>query len=267
MSIFDFIKSDDLQKITTWLKEHPEEIGAVDGAGRTPLHYAVSNNLLTVCEWLLAGGADIHAKDVSGQTPLHYATRNDLWSITVLLLNQGAEIDARMKDGCTPLHLASIHGYLQVVELLLTSGADGNAGDYDTGRTPLHYAILHADENSEQFIRRLLKEGVNINAGAKNGSTALHFAASLGHLEIAKLLVESGAEINAVDNAGRTPLHLAAEGRNPARPNLQTAIVKYLVEKGADTKIKAANGLTAIEMATRRGFLDRAAIITRSRRE
>ena len=45
-----------------------------------------------------------------------------------------------------------------------------------------------------------------------NGCTALHYACSGGHLDIAQILVEYGFGTVAVDNVGSTPLHIACRG-------------------------------------------------------
>lgn len=44
------------------------------------------------------------------------------------------------------------------------------------------------------------------------GQTALHLAASLGYIDICKLLVANGADLNARDNRNMTPFLVAARG-------------------------------------------------------
>src|SRR5208337_4490549 len=44
----------------------------------------------------------------------------------------------------------------------------------------------------------------------RDGSTALHYAASYDYLEIAELLLTKKADVNAKNSEGTTPLHYAA---------------------------------------------------------
>eukprot|EP00762_Andalucia_godoyi_P007110 ANDGO_01857.mRNA.1 Putative glutaminase 3 len=76
--------------------------------------------------------------------------------------------------------------------------------------TSLHrdiYAVCTAaakDDVSE--VRRLLARKVDINMGDYDGRTALHLAASSGHLEIVRILMHAGADPNSRDRWGSTPI-------------------------------------------------------------
>ena len=58
-------------------------------------------------------------------------------------------------------------------------------------------------------LKALLDSGLDINAADRGGRTALHLAAILGQVELARYLLTRGADINARNNPGRTPLMLA----------------------------------------------------------
>ena len=60
-------------------------------------------------------------------------------------------------------------------------------------------------------VKRLIEEGVDINARDNEGHTTLMYAAGYGHTEVAKLLIEEGADINARDNEGTTALLIASK--------------------------------------------------------
>ncbi|MNK22270.1 Ankyrin repeats (3 copies) [compost metagenome] len=72
-------------------------------------------------------------------------------------------------------------------------------------------------------------------------NTPLGLAIAKGDLETAKKLIEYGAAINEKSN-GMTPLMIAA------RYN-KVEIVKLLLEKGADVKVKDEKGITALKYA------------------
>lgn len=95
---------------------------------------------------------------------------------------------------------------------LLHAGVGGwNAGRQDSSKDLLeairkgHPAVVHA------FLAR----GSDPNARDANGGTALHWAASRGSIEIARLLLDAGADARAIDAQGRTPLQIAeSKGRH-----------------------------------------------------
>ena len=63
-----------------------------------------------------------------------------------------------------------------------------------TGETLLHYASIG---NQVDVVQWLIGKGVPINATeSKYNSTALHYAAQKGHLEMVKLLIDSHANFN-----------------------------------------------------------------------
>jgi ankyrin repeat protein len=72
----------------------------------------------------------------------------------------------------------------------------------------------------------------------KDQSTALHWAAWKGHVELAGLLLDHGADIQAHNENGHwgtTPLHAAAHGN-------QAKVVELLLARGADVNAQRAIG-------------------------
>jgi len=87
------------------------------------------------------------------------------------------------------------------------------------------------------------------------GDTALHVAAAAYCVGIARLLLAEGADPNASKNHRRgRPLHYAADGHlespawNPAR---QKAMIRLLIDKGADLNAQDKNGATPLHRAVR----------------
>src|SRR5215204_283260 len=61
-------------------------------------------------------------------------------------------------------------------------------------------------------VKKLLKEGADVNGAQGDGMTALHWAALNGDAELASMLLVAGANVSAKTRlGGYTPLHLAAQ--------------------------------------------------------
>ena len=86
----------------------------------------------------------------------------------------------------------------------------------DSGRTKLHYA---ANNGILLSVKKLLDEGIDINAQDNIGWTALHFAAQNNHFKTIDLLLEYEANPNIHDKQGNGPLWTA--GMNVKKGNCQ----------------------------------------------
>ena len=109
-------------------------------------------------------------------------------------------------------------------------------------------SIADAAMNGErETVRALLKNGVDVNAAQGDGTTALHWAAMKGDVEIAQMLIYAGANLRATTRIGAyTPLYLAAKRGHPA-------VVAALLAAGADAKATTANGTTPLMIASAAG--------------
>lgn len=90
----------------------------------------------------------------------------------------------------------------------------------------------------------LLRHGANPDSlRSAAGRTVLHVAAAYYACEeLCGALLEAGANINARTKDGTTPLMLAAQSAKPG-------LVKFLIQKGADWKLKDNSGKTAYDYA------------------
>jgi hypothetical protein len=155
----------------------------------------------------------------------------------------GADVNAVGRDGIRPLEWV---GYKSKVgfEYLLELGADPNAFN-DSGKCAVHYTLLYQDAD---WLRMVLEHGGDPNlrdrwevAGIVSGDTALFSAASRGNQDFMKLLIDHGAEINVIDeDLGYSPLISAAN--SGYMPN-----VKWLLEQGADWRVRTTNGIGLAE--------------------
>src|SRR2546425_5662890 len=65
-----------------------------------------------------------------------------------------------------------------------------------------------AQSRDTEAVRRLLKEGVPVNASRPDGFTALHWAVQSENADMTDLLIHADAAVSAADNYGVTPLLL-----------------------------------------------------------
>jgi len=87
-----------------------------------------------------------------------------------------------------------------------------------------------------------------LESHSTDGWTPLHLAAFFGAQELAEALLAKGAEIDSrsTNNMQNTPLHAAVAGR-------RGAIVKFLLERGANANARQTGGWTALQGAAQAG--------------
>ena len=127
------------------------------------------------------------------------------------------------------------------VRKLIKDGADVNAAHGD-GMTALHYAALNGDA---ELTMMLLYAGANVGAKTRlGGYTPLHLAAQIGNAGVIAPLVSAGAQVSVTTATGTTPLMQAAHSGS-------VDSVRILIENGADPNVKEkANGQTALMFAS-----------------
>ena len=183
--------------------------------GRTPLHYACMEGHLGIVKLLEAKGADMKKKAEKGGTPMHYAAAAGCLAIVEYLHSLGLAINTRDQDGATPLHSAAGQGHWPVVQYLHGRGL--SLGQQSrSGMTPLHYAVLRNQKEVATFLTSVANVDSFIDFQADEGSTALHFAASLGYQELVEVLLAAGADATITNKKGATPLARAQQKKHDA---------------------------------------------------
>lgn len=140
-------------------------------------------------------------------------------------LSRGVNPNTRDSNGETGLIIAMRYESLKVARLLMdTPGIDLEA-KAPNGNTAL---MMAAFRNNRAAVMDLLNHGAQVN---QKGWTALHYAAAAGSVEITSLLLEKHAYIDAETPTGMTPLMIAArEG--------QEDVVGLLLVEGADATLQ-----------------------------
>uniref|UniRef100_H2ZU23 Ribonuclease L n=1 Tax=Latimeria chalumnae TaxID=7897 RepID=H2ZU23_LATCH len=156
-----------------------------------------------------------------GCTALMDAAKKGHNNIIKLLIDKmKASVNAQDNLGRTAL----IHAFqpgkkpaCSTVKLLLARGAVLNVSDGDK-KTPL---ILAAEKNSIKLLKILMKkDGNDVNAKDKTGTSALLIAVNNNNYEMAKLLCKNHADVNCRDKSGNTPIKVANRNYNHKLVNL-----------------------------------------------
>ncbi len=189
------------------------------------------------CKSMLDAGADVHARDDYGFTPLHSCMDA---GVCKLLLDAGAQVDARDNDGHTPLHLADD---AEVAQLLIQAGADINS-THNGGASILYSASVRG---SADVVRLLLENGVKTG----NLNELLREVCTMGHPEVARLLIQAGADVRTADWEGNTLLHYACGYPNyrdsvPGLPEPRRQLVEMLLQVGCSPHARNKYGQTPL---------------------
>ncbi len=265
-------------------------------SGQTAMMWAVAEGHTPVVEALLAAGADFRTALTSGFTPMFFAVRGGYTEIVRLLLKAGVDVNepaqpARnvakfLRKGSSALTTAVENGHFELAALLLDLGADPN--DMRSGYSPLHVLswIRKPDRgedegdpvpegsgalSSEQFIRRIVAKGADVNLRltggpsgggriARKGCTPFMLAADTADTAFMKLLLQLGADPTLMNVDNCTPLMAAAGlGTRSADEEAGTEdeaveAVGYLIGLGANIDAVSNNGDTAMHGAAFANF-------------
>ncbi|KAI9736241.1 MAG: hypothetical protein M1834_001127 [Cirrosporium novae-zelandiae] len=184
-----------------------------DILGWLPLHYAVTCCSKELISKVLEKWRDgCNQKDSTGRTPLHYAVMRGEKKVVELLLKECTKIE-QASDGMLPWHLAAKFGKTEVMETFLTqyrlNKLDINILD-KWGRSALHLA---ASGGHVIVVKQLLEATASVNGRDKFNRTALHVAAYYRYVEVVEELCKAGADIELTESRGHIALVIAAEGK------------------------------------------------------
>ena len=130
---------------------------------------------------------------------------------------------------------------------LIKPGFDYNSRvtEVNTGATPLTWSLLCA--KTERIALKMLQSGADYTAQDNNGYNGLHMAVFYGKTEALRRMISDGADVNAM--IGEETLIGSAALCS------QGAVVRLLLEKGADAEKVNAQGLTPLLLAAREAGL------------
>jgi len=194
-----------------------------DETNRSPLYAAVHFNIMP---------------ESNRPSPYDFENEHSAYELIELLLEQGADVNVRLSAlipfrlkldrgtdsmlvaGTTPFLRAAKSADLPVMKLLLEHGADP-ALTTSQGVDPLMTAANLATKESDTTGRYKTEEqvieaiklcqsvGLDVNARANDGRTAIFGAATFGFTRVVQYLHEQGAELDYKDKNGLSPLDAA----------------------------------------------------------
>ena len=206
-----------------------------------------ADDLDGVREALRSGASpDTTAGDLFKTTVMTSAAARGAAEVVELLLSAGAAANPESFNEWTPLRAAAEHGYAGVVGLLLAAGVDPNLPS--SGRS----ILIEAVASTRWWPKPDCLEAVRLllEAGATVGpgeDPAIVMAVGLGAPPaVVRLLLEMGADPNATRSDGAPAVVVAAKRRD-------ARLVDALLAGGAEVDAADKDGRTALMHAVERG--------------
>ena len=172
---------------------------------------------------LIQSGANLDAVDERGRTAMMAATHGNHPSVVAALIDAGADVDKQDNLHDNPFLYAGAEGLLEILRLTIAAGA------------------------STKLVNRY-------------GGSALIPACHHGYPEcVFELLTTTDIDINHVNNLGWTAL-IEAVILSDGGP-VHQKIVQILVDHGADLSLGDHDGVTALQHARKRGYVEMVTIL------
>lgn len=207
----------------------------------------------------------IRPSDALAMRLIHLAIAENQFEAAKLLVERGADLNVRNADGRLPLHDCFELGHDAFRDLLLNAGAEPDvcaAVAYGMHRRLRE--LLERDPDTANDLQtgispvgwsiygqqpesiRILIEHGAILNRPPYDAAAWAPAAHVANTAMVRLLLEHGADPNCRDENGDTPMHLAIRSRIVRNPS---AFIELLVASGADPTITNGDGRTPLDEA------------------
>jgi ankyrin repeat protein len=236
---------------------------AAGAGGVTPLSVCAGSASAAILKRLIAAGAAVDAADDNGQTPLMWAAAKGRVENIELLVEHGAAVNQQTHKGFTPLFFALKSGDPQASVAVLEVGGDAGYVAPD-GTSVVQLAMYQKDYG---FAARMIERGANLTAFDRNGYQLLHAAVLANQPSLVKLLLGKGADANALTGASKVQWRYEVNFKSApyeavpksalllASERGSASIMQMLVDAGADTKVRAADGTNIVLAAATSGKL------------
>mmetsp|Transcript_7975 Transcript_7975/g.14630 ORF Transcript_7975/g.14630 Transcript_7975/m.14630 type:complete len:770 (+) Transcript_7975:256-2565(+) len=214
------------------LKQYNANVNICKSNGVTSLHVAAQNGHWQVCSFLIkVMGMDVHKCSDTGSTPLHLAVFQKREMVVRTLLENGADVDATDEWGWTPLHVAAQAGNTNIIHLLVVSPV--------VPKSTLH---VEAKTISEDLLTHW--------GGCKDKSGPLQ-GVDWSSCDLKELRTDAICllRLNRRKKDEYTPLMVAC------RSGADVSAAQYLLDMGANPRMKLSDGITPLMIAAKQGHL------------
>ncbi|KAF3906790.1 Ankyrin-2 [Arthrobotrys entomopaga] len=229
-------------------------------------------------KYILEKGADPNISDQGWMgTPLSHLTHKlveirdkentaeSLHGMIVELVRAGADpsiVGKQSMSEVSPLFIAARGRVSKLVRLFLESKKNGVYDKDQSGASVLHYMFsvskcdpecIPTEESLETFDLILQYAPELVNAQDNKSRAPLSWAIENGFADEVAWLLERNADVNDEDELGQTALHDISEYFNIESSDETSciAIIRHLLDHGADMRICTKSGTTAFAKAVR----------------
>jgi len=250
--LFAAVERGDVELAQTMLPDVNLPFYQYNNEGETLLTVAINAGQYEMVKWLCED-AVINLKNEDGETPLTLALKAKNKGIIDLVL-QRAKADLPNDQDETPLMLAVSYGYEPAFLKQLTDlGANPNR--LSNGVSPLSRAV---EKENIASAAMLIRNGADPSIANKNGIIPLYQAVKMDHAVLAGVLLhrssQPGEDANWKTPIGETLTNMAVAQQN-------TAMLRVLVERGANVNTVDYLENTPLHLAAERGMADAVAIL------
>lgn len=240
---------------------------------KTMLMRCISAGNLHSVERLIELGADVTVEDRNGWTALDYAIcfGNEEQVKQLILMGDINRPIRGISEALTPLMYACEQGYVEEVKALLVMRARVDCVD-SAGYRAFNWAMV---SRNPEIMDALLLAPQSLNSlVTKEGATPLVVAIEFDRPDLVRKLLDAGADLDCVASGGYGVLALAKSyGQSAIASLLEAEMLKrnrllmaceigdvikvgVFIGEGDDVHRKNSLGMTALDIACEKGFLD-----------
>jgi ankyrin repeat protein len=224
------------------------DVNLANDYGVTPLLMACGNGNNAMVLKFVKSGADPNTAQWAREAPIMRCTRSVGLDAIQALIASGADVNAATRRGQTALMWAAGQARLEIVQILIEHGADVNATTHlIPGFKPPQYFTWGLFDHVKGRPDRHDPNDFHLDpASSRGGYTPLMFAARVGDVESARLLIAAGADVNVEGPDGSSLLVASASG--------QEDVAILFLEEGADPNASDGWGITPLHWAVQEGL-------------
>ncbi len=185
-----------------------------------------------------------HPEYRASYSAMHEAARRDRADIVEMLLDLGVSPDVENDRAVRPLHAAASNNALRVIALLLARGAAIDPREKNWDNTPLAFAVYEQHPRVVDLLSPVSRDVWSLVV--------------TGRLDRLRELFREEPALARVQEDGHTPLMGLPDDETAA-----LAVIELLLSYGADPAVRNTQGLTATDLAARRGMKEAAARLRR----